>query len=432
MRALEYTKSRLKSEKFFQKRISSFSGKSTKNNVKYPFERVLAYRCDVAAATHLWYTKEMDFPDLHGLTGEQLLDKLQQECTRLGVSDIHTSPEKTHVRLEIRLHGMLESLPPMTPEVYEQFVRTIKFASKLKLNVTNIPQDGQYTFEVKEGTAEGREQSRTVNVRVATMPTKFGETLTLRLLDPKSGIVPLTELGFPGDMKERLEELVKLPNGLILVTGPTGSGKTTTLYSLLSTLIGTKRNIITLEDPVEYQIPGIVQSEIDPDHGFTFASGLRSVLRHDPNVVLVGEIRDLETAQTAIDAALTGHLVLSTLHTNSAIEAIPRLLSMGVSPYTFAPALRAVLAQRLIRTLSDEAKTGNPDPADQGIYNGRMVLPELITITPTLRDIILNQESEEKIAAQARTDGYLTMKEWGDVLVEQKITTKQEIERVTA
>jgi type II secretory ATPase GspE/PulE/Tfp pilus assembly ATPase PilB-like protein len=365
----------------------------------------------------------MEFPDLNGLTGEQLLDRLQQECTRLGVSDIHTSPEKGIVRLEIRLHGMLETLPPMTPEIYEQFVRTVKFQSKLKLNVTNVPQDGQYTFDV---------DGRTVNVRVATMPTKFGETLTLRLLDPKRGIVPLTDLGFPGDMKEKLEQLVKLPNGLILVTGPTGSGKTTTLYSLLSTLIGTKRNIITLEDPVEYQIPGIVQSEIDPDHGFTFASGLRSVLRHDPNVVLVGEIRDLETAQTAIDAALTGHLVLSTLHTNSAIEAIPRLLSMGVSPYTFAPALRAVLAQRLIRTLSDTAKNGPYDPSDQSIYAGRMVLPELVTVTPTLRDLILNQESSERIAAQARTDGYLTMKEWGDVLVEQKITSKEEIERVTA
>lgn len=378
----------------------------------------------------------MTFPDLSGLTGEKVLDVLQQECIKLGVSDIHTSPEKNYVRLEIRLHGMLEELPTITHAVYEQFVRTIKFQSKLKLNVTNIPQDGQYTFPVKEDeserTAEDGERSRTVNVRVATMPTKFGETFTLRLLDPKSGIVPLTELGFPGDMKERLEELAKLPNGLILVTGPTGSGKTTTLYSLLSTLIGTKRNIITLEDPVEYEIAGIVQSEIDPDHGFTFASGLRSVLRHDPNVVLVGEIRDLETAQTAIDAALTGHLVLSTLHTNSAIEAIPRLLSMGVSPYTFAPSLRAILAQRLIRTLSEDAKQGTPDPAEPSIYAGRMVLPELITVTPKLRDDILNQESEEKIAAQARSDGYVTMKEWGDILVEQRITTKQEIERVTA
>lgn len=365
----------------------------------------------------------MDLPDFSTLAGDQLLPALQEFCTKAGVSDIHVSPEKNTVRLEIRLHGMLEELKPMTRETYEQLVRKVKFDSSLKLNVTNIPQDGQYTFET---------EGRIVNVRVATLPTRFGETLTLRLLDPKRGIIPLVELGFPGDMKDQLEALAKLPNGLVLVTGPTGSGKTTTLYSLLSTLIGTKRNIITLEDPVEYEIKGIVQSEIDPDHGFTFASGLRSVLRHDPNVVLVGEIRDLETAQTAIDAALTGHLVLSTLHTNSAIEAIPRLLSMGVSPYTFAPALRAILAQRLIRTLSDDAKTSAYDPSSPESYTGRMVLPELLTVSPKLRDMILNQEREELIEEQARKDGYLTMKEWGGVLVEQKITSKEEIERVTA
>ncbi len=378
----------------------------------------------------IWYNNEMDFSDLNGLPGDQLLARLQQRCTQLGVSDIHASPEKGEVRLEIRLRGMLEVLPPMNSATYEQFIRSIKFAAKLKLNVTNIPQDGQYTFQMDGSDGE---PARTVNVRVATLPSRFGETVTLRLLDPRRGIVPLEQLGFPGDMKAKLEELVRLPNGLILVTGPTGSGKTTTLYSMLSTVIGTKRNIITLEDPVEYEIPGIVQSEIDPDHGFTFASGLRSVLRHDPNVVLVGEIRDLETAQTAIDAALTGHLVISTLHTNSAIEAIPRLLSMGVSPYTFAPALRAILAQRLIRTLSDEAKNSTQiDPSDSSIYTGRLALPELVTVTPTLRDMILNQDSEERMLEQARKDGYLTMKEWGNVLVEQKITTKEEIERVTA
>lgn len=370
----------------------------------------------------------MNHPDISGLSGDQLLEKLQEYCTQINASDIHASPQKNDVRIEIRIRGMLEALKPVSHAVYDQFLRKIKFQSKLKLNVTNVPQDGQYTFEATE---DG--QTRTVNIRVATLPSRFGETVTLRLLDPKHGIIPLTELGFPGDMKEQMEALAKLPHGLVLVTGPTGSGKTTTLYSMLSTLIGTKRNIITLEDPVEYEIEGIVQSEIDPDHDFTFASGLRSVLRHDPNVVLVGEIRDLETAQTAIDAALTGHLVLSTLHTNSAIEAIPRLLSMGVSPYTFAPALRAILAQRLIRTLSDDAKTkGSYDPTDPASYSGRMVLPELLTVTNSVRDMILSQEREGLIAEQAKKDGFLTMKEWGDVLVEQKITSKEEVERVTS
>jgi type II secretory ATPase GspE/PulE/Tfp pilus assembly ATPase PilB-like protein len=365
----------------------------------------------------------MVHPDFSALNGEELLDKLQQYCTEIGVSDIHTSPEKDYVRLEVRLRGMLDELSHMTHANYELFVRRIKFVSKLKLNITNVPQDGQYVFAV---------DTRSVNVRVATLPSRFGETITLRLLDPKRGIIPLTDLGFPGDMNEQLNELMKLPHGLVLVTGPTGSGKTTSLYSLLSTVIGTNRNIITLEDPVEYEIKGIVQSEIDPDHGFTFASGLRSVLRHDPNIILVGEIRDLETAQTAIDAALTGHLVLSTLHTNSAIEAIPRLLSMGVSPYTFAPALRAIMAQRLIRTLSDDAKKGDYDAGNPASYSGRMVLPELLTVSPRMRDMILVQERGEVIEEQARKDGYLTMKEWGKILVEQKITSQEEIERVTS
>lgn len=378
----------------------------------------------IAGTPRLWYTYLMLSLDISGMGGEEALSRLQQFCAENGASDIHASPEKENVRIEIRLHGMLEELAPMSQQNYEEFLRKVKFLAKLKLNITNMPQDGQYTFET---------EGRIVNVRVATLPSRFGETVTLRLLDPKRGIIPLVELGFPGDMKDQLETLVKLPHGLILVTGPTGSGKTTTLYSLLSTLIGTKRNIITLEDPVEYEIKGIVQSEIDPDHGFTFASGLRSVLRHDPNVVLVGEIRDLETAQTAIDASLTGHLVLATLHTNSAIEAIPRLLSMGVSPYTFAPALRAVLAQRLIRTLGDDAKTkGITDPADPSIYAGRMVLPELLVVSATMRDKILVQETEEEIATQAKKDGYFTMKEWGDVLVEQKVTTREEILRVTS
>ena len=362
--------------------------------------------------------------DLSTLTGEQILSALQEHCVQIGVSDIHTSPEKEHVRLEIRLHGMLQALQPITHGQYEEFVRKIKFIAKLKLNVSNVPQDGQFSFDAP---------GRTVNVRVATLPSCFGETITLRLLDPQRGIISLEQLGFPSDMREQLGALAKLANGLVLVTGPTGSGKTTTLYALLSTVIGTARNIITLEDPIEYEIAGIVQSEIDPEHGFTFASGLRSVLRHDPNIVLVGEIRDLETAQTAIDAALTGHLVLSTLHTNSAIEAIPRLLSMGVSPYTFAPALRGVLAQRLVRTLSQAAKAApSIDVSDPSIYDGRIVLPELLTVSPKLRDMVLMQEQETAIEEQAKRDGYLRMKEYGTLLVDQKLTTREEVERVTA
>lgn len=365
----------------------------------------------------------MNLKDFSNHSGEQLLSELEQYCAEIGASDIHASPEKEGVRIEVRLNGLLQQVAVLAPAEYEAFLRRIKFVSKLKLNITTVPQDGQYTF---------RAGDRDVNVRVATLPSQFGETVTLRLLDPKHGVITLAELGFPPEMEEQLKELVRLPHGLVLVTGPTGSGKTTTLYALLQTIIGTARNIITLEDPVEYEIKGIVQSGIDSDHGYTFASGLRSVLRHDPNVILVGEIRDLETAQTAVDAALTGHLVLSTLHTNSAIEAIPRLLSMGVSPYTFAPSLRAVLAQRLVRTLAEDKKGTPYDPSSPDTYDGRIVLPELVRVDAALRDAILTQSSQEEIESIARKNGYVPMKEWGRVLVEKNITSKEEVERVTS
>lgn len=370
----------------------------------------------------------MQHPDFSSLGGEELLQKLQQYCVSKGISDIHTSPEKTEVRLEIRLHGMLDALKPISHATYIDLMRRVKFLSKLKLNITNIPQDGQYTFDAQEPGTQ-----RTVNVRVATIPSRFGETTTLRLLDPQRGIIPLEELGFPKEIHKKLAELIHLPNGLMLVTGPTGSGKTTTLYALLSTIIGTKRNIITLEDPIEYEIPGIVQSEIDPDHDYTFATGLRSILRHDPNVILVGEIRDLETAQTAIDAALTGHIVLATLHTNSAVEAIPRLLSMGVSPYTFAPSLRGILAQRLVRTLTETYRTeGTPyDPTNPDIYSGRCVVPELFVVSPAIREMILTQETASTLLEQATKEGYKTMRQWGESMVTTRVTTLEEIERVT-
>lgn len=356
------------------------------------------------------------------LSGPELQKKLEEYCTAEHISDIHIAPEKENVRLEVRLHGILEQIGSLSHKTYTDFVRQIKFLSTMKLNVTNVPQDGHYTFQT---------DNRTVNVRVATIPTRFGEKFTLRLLDPEQGIVPLEQLGLESDIYNKLADIVKLPNGLFLITGPTGSGKTTTLYALLNTIVGKERSIVTLEDPVEYELRGIVQSQIDNEHDYTFASGLRSILRHDPDVILVGEIRDYETAQTAIDAALTGHLVLSTLHTNSAVEAIPRLLSMGVSPYTFAPALRAVLAQRLVRTLSDECKSGNCDPGNNASYNGRTALPELLVVTPEIRNMILNSDTADAIEAQAKKEGFKSMKDWGEKLIASHTTTESEILRVT-
>lgn len=370
----------------------------------------------------------MHIQDLPTGNGEELLRALQERCIAEGGSDIHLSPERGGVRLEWRQHGVLRPLGVLPHPTYVDLLRRVKFEAKMKLNIVTVPQDGQYTFE------HGTDQvSRRINVRVATLPSRFGEALTLRFLDPMRGIIPLQQLGFPEAITRELQELIHLPSGLLLVTGPTGSGKTTTLYALLSTIIGHERHIVTLEDPIEYELPGIIQSQIDPAHDYDYSNGLRSVLRHDPDVILVGEIRDLETAQTAVNASLTGHVVLSTLHTNSAVEAIPRLLSMGVSPYTFGPALRAVLAQRLVRTLTPECRASKHcDPAAHESYGGQIAIPELLRSTPEIQQMIVSLEQGPAIEAAARKSGFKSIREWGEELVKQRITTKEEVERVTA
>ncbi|MFA5799618.1 MAG: GspE/PulE family protein [Candidatus Peribacteraceae bacterium] len=367
----------------------------------------------------------IDPKKLSFLQGEELLSTLEQEAVKNGISDIHINPQKAGVKIEWRELGLLATLLTVSHETFETIKRRIKFKSRLKMNIETIAQDGQYTFPAA---------GRMINVRVASLPSRFGEAYTLRLLDPQRGIVPLEQLGFPLGIKQKLMELVELPNGLILVTGPTGSGKTTTLYALLSTLSGKDRNIITLEDPIEYELKDIIQSQIDIEHGYTFATGLRAILRHDPDIILVGEIRDQETAQTAIDASLTGHLVLATLHTNSAIEAIPRLLSMGVSTYTFAPALRAVLAQRLVRTINPEMRetVEQRSESEPRFYTGQCSLPELLIASENIKNLILNQATASEILAAARKEGFRTMAEWGETMVKEKVTSMLEVTRVTA
>ena len=272
---------------------------------------------------------------------------------------------------------MLRPVITMTHDLYVDIVRRIKFISKLSLNVTNIPQDGEYAFP---------HEAYEVKVRVSSLPSKFGEAFTLRLLDPKRGIVPLEKLGFQKEIEGQLRELALKPHGIFLVTGPTGSGKTTT------------------------------------------------ILRQDPNVILVGEIRDAETAKTAADAALTGHMVFATLHTNSAIESIPRLISMGVDTYLLAPSLRAILGQRLVRKVcpSCKGKDGGCAACLQVGYKGRMTLPELLTIDKGMRDLILANVEQRKLEEYAKKQGFRTMRENGEALVKTGATTMEEIVRVTA
>ena len=361
----------------------------------------------------------------NGIAPDNLLEAIVNAAIGKGISDIHIHPEKNTMRVRWRHLGILEQIVQTPRSTHEAVARRLKFQAKMKLNLEHMPQDGHFTVTASD-------DQRIVNIRVASLPTRFGEAYTLRILDPKRGIVPLATLGFPAAVEQSLRRLVALPNGLLLVTGPTGSGKTTTLYALLETIADGKRNVITLEDPIEYELERVTQSQVDGEHGYSFAAGLRAILRHDPDIILVGEIRDRETAQTAIDAALTGHLVLATLHTNSAIEAIPRLLSMGVSSYTFAPALRAVLAQRLIRTINPIYRSKQANTSLSDFYAKQQVICELLVSSGAVEKAILEQASAAEIGELARKNGLISMREHGASLVREDVTTEQEVARVTA
>lgn len=329
----------------------------------------------------------------------------------------------------------------------------------MKMNVTTIPQDGRYSFKIND---------RKVDVRVSSIPTQYGESFVCRLLDSGKSFLSFAELGFQGTYLEKMEKLPDLSHGMILVTGPTGSGKTTTLYSLLSRFNQPASKVITLEDPIEYHIEGISQSQIDESHGYNFADGLRTILRQDPDTVMIGEIRDLETANVAAQAALTGHVMLSTLHTNSAIESIPRLVNMGLPEFIVAPALHTIVAQRLVRKLCvcatkramtpDETMKFTKDlegirvvlpsapvtavPAEileaKGCelcsktgYHGRLVIAEIVTIDADMQELILSKASAAKLYELARKKGMISMQEDGVLKVLQGQTTMDEVFQAT-
>lgn len=262
-------------------------------------------------------------------------------------SDIHIEPEAEKIRVRYRVDGSLHTTLSFTRSVHEAIVARIKILTNMKLDEKRKPQDGRFSAKI-----EGRK----VDFRVSTLPTYFGEKIVIRILDPEKKTVSFDSLGLDDDNLKAVVEAIKRPYGLVLLTGPTGSGKTTTLYSMLSSVDREKYNVVSLEDPIEYDIEGVSQSQVQPEIAYTFASGLRSILRQDPDVIMVGEIRDRETAKLAIQAALTGHLVFSTLHTNSSLGVIPRLIDMGIEPYLIPPALTMVLAQRLVPVLCDDAK----------------------------------------------------------------------------
>ncbi|MDP3985181.1 MAG: GspE/PulE family protein [bacterium] len=407
------------------------------------------------------YEKEItDFRDLQAKITKapisEVLSLTVAASLKARSSDIHIEAEESDVKIRFRVDGALTDAAKLSRETWPRIISRIKLISGLKINVTNRPQDGRFTIFY---------QSEKIDVRVSTIPTAYGESVVMRILRAAAVGLEFDQLGVRGSAFDQLKREVGRPNGMIMTTGPTGSGKTTTLYAILKKLNTPDAKIITLEDPVEYKLEGINQSQIDTSKDYTFAKGLRSILRQDPDVVMVGEIRDLETADIAIQAALTGHLVLSTIHTNNAAGAIPRFLSMGVKPFLLAPALNAVIGQRLVRKIHEDCKvedTLSPEllervqksladiPKNSGYtgdltnlkfwkgkgcagcadigFKGRIGIYEIFTMSAEIEKMILSGSvSQYDMEAAAQKAGMVTMVQDGILKAIDGITTVDEV-----
>ncbi len=384
---------------------------------------------------------------------------LMAASLQLGTSDIHIEAEEKQIVARFRIDGVLQQVASLPHDFWKKIISRIKLISGLKINVNTRPQDGRFTIFLKEGDTD---------VRVSTIPTNWGESVVMRLLKPSAINVEFEQLGYRPLAAAKLLKEIEKPHGMILTTGPTGSGKTTTLYAILRKLNTPGRKIITLEDPIEYKLEGINQSQVDAGKKYTFATGLRSILRQDPDTCMVGEIRDLETAEVAINAALTGHLLLSTLHTNDAAGAIPRFISMGVKSFLLAPALNAVIGQRLTRKIclgcKEETKPSDEqlafvrrivseipeasgekvepesawkffhgkgcDTCNQSGYKGRLGIYEILTMSDEIKAKMSESISEYEVRELAKTQGMTTMQQDGILKVLDGITTIDEILRV--
>jgi type IV pilus assembly protein PilB len=372
-------------------------------------------------------------------------------------SDIHIEPHETNTRVRYRIDGILIEKLSLPRSIHESLISRIKILGGMKIDEKRIPQDGRMNYKL------GDEE---VDLRISSLPTVFGEKMVMRLLRKSGGLPALKELGLEGVQLKRFEEGISRSYGIVLVTGPTGSGKTTTLYSVLSRLNTAAVNIVTLEDPVEYQMDGINQVQVNPQAGLTFATGLKSFLRQDPNIILVGEIRDKETTQLAIQAALTGHLVFSTLHTNDAATAIPRLIDLGGEPFLIASVLNVTMGQRIVRKVCDHCKEeyepsievqssiktilgpalpkiyadGQPiklsrgkgcDECNHSGYLGRVGIFEILRFSPAISKLVMSQSSSQDIEAAARSEGMVLLKQDGYLKALVGITTIEEVMRVT-
>ncbi len=380
------------------------------------------------------------------------VNKLINDAVESKASDIHLEPDEHNFYIRYRVDGVLYDsvFEPVPKKLEAAIISRIKIMAEMDITERRLPQDGRINMVVGD---------KKIDLRISSFPTIYGENISIRILDKTSGFYRLEDLGFSQAALKKLKEMIRKPFGIMLVTGPTGSGKTTTLYGVLNDINEVNKNIITLEDPVEYVISRIRQSQINPKAGLTFANGLRSILRQDPDIIMIGEIRDVETAEISIHAALTGHLVFSTLHTNNASSAVTRLLNMGIEPFLISSSLTGVVAQRLIRKLcfkcrkeykpKDEEiefleknlgrklnkntmlykETGCPECKNKG-YKGRIGIYELLTVDEDIKELVLKQAAAYQIEEVAKKNGMRTLKEDGYEKVLEGITTISEIMRV--
>ncbi len=379
----------------------------------------------------------------------KLVNHIISQSIKARASDIHIEPYQESFKVRYRVDGILYDLLTPPKWIQASLISRIKVMAKMNIAEKRLPQDGRINLKI------GNQE---IDVRVSTIPTSFGERVVMRLLNKTSSLMRLSDLGLDAEMLDMLKKLVASPNGMILMTGPTGSGKTTTLYAVLSSINSPDINIITIEDPIEYQINGISQIQVNPKIDLTFARGLRSIVRQDPDVVLVGEIRDHETAEIAVQSALTGHLVFSTLHTNDSAGAITRLVDIGIEPFLISSSVIAVAAQRLVRVLCEDCKEphhpdetmlmaiGIPNATTHGTeiykavgcekcfhtgYRGRIGIYELMLMGPELKSLILKSYDANRIMEEARNLNMVSLRQDGIQKVLRGVTTIEEVLRVT-
>jgi len=360
----------------------------------------------------------------------RMINALLTQALREEASDIHIEPFEQISVVRFRIDGSLRDVVRPKKAIHASLISRIKIMAQLDIAEKRLPQDGRITLRVG---------GKPVDVRVSTLPTGHGERAVLRLLDKEAGRLDLTNLGMSAEVLPQFDNLISQPHGIVLVTGPTGSGKTTTLYAALSRLNASTTNILTVEDPIEYELPGVGQTQVNARIEMTFAKALRAILRQDPDVIMIGEIRDLETAQIAVQASLTGHLVLATLHTNDSAAAVTRLLDMGIEPFLLSSSLLGVVAQRLVRKLCTHCRRQNGDTwvvvgcdkCGHTGYHGRVGVYELLQTTDAISAQIHNQSSEADIRAAAQRDGMRTMREDGERWLKEGVTTQAELLRVT-